>query len=166
MPRISIFCRIEGNFSEPHYYQEANIVMRDGGYQTRRGYRRHLSIVICLLLIFVLSTTVAHAITIVVDGDREDLWDGDGAGQTPATILDPNEPGVPDNVDIKRFQFTNDKDNFYFLIETWTSPPSLDSSQYVEICLDTDNDSTTTIHSNHGTQINRCAAVVGIDTVL
>src|SRR5690554_1556469 len=99
MPRTSIFCRITGNFSEPLYYQEANIMMRDGGFRAGRSYRRHLSIFICLVLIFVLSTTVAHAITIVVDGDRDDLWDGDGAGQTPGIITDPNEPDIVDNVD-------------------------------------------------------------------
>src|SRR5690554_1690918 len=46
MPRTSIFCRITGNFSEPLYYQEANIMMRDGGFRAGRSYRRHLSIFI------------------------------------------------------------------------------------------------------------------------
>jgi hypothetical protein len=139
--------------------------MRESDYQGSWRYRRHLSIVACLLLVFLLGTTVAHAITIVIDGDRDPLWDGAG-GQTPGTIVDPNEGNILDNVDIEQFQFTNDGDNFYFLIDTHASTPSLLPQQYVDICLDTDNDTGTTIHPDNIPQMNRCAEVVGIDTVV
>lgn len=94
-----------------------------------------------------------------------DEWDG------ASEIADVNETGVgdndiPDNLDIKTFRYTNDNDNFYFLIETWDSPPSLDPAQYIEICLDTDGDPSTTIHEDRVSQRNRCADVIGIDTVV
>ncbi len=126
------------------------------------------SVISFVLVILLLGITVASAITIVVDGNREALWDGSG-GQTPGSQTDTNESDINDDVDIKTFQWTNDTSNFYFLIEVYSPPPLMNDLAPIDICMDTDNDPSTDIPSSNSTQRDRCSystGVSGIDTVI
>ena len=124
-----------------------------------------IALAVALVAALILSS-VAYAITIVVDGNREALWNGNGV-QTPGTASDPNEPNINDNVDIMTFQWTNDQTNMYFLISTW-APPLMPNLAPVDICLNTDNSASTNIPATNTIQRNRCSygtGVNGIDTV-
>lgn len=125
------------------------------------------------LLLGVLVVGVAFAITITVDGDRESAWSG-GGGQTPGTINDPNENGTPpntvvDNVDIQTFQWTNDATTFYFLVDVWDVAPLMPALAPIDICLDSDNNVSTSIPAGNTIYQNRCAypsGVTGIDRII
>jgi MYXO-CTERM domain-containing protein len=128
---------------------------------------RRLSIVVALV-VALSSAVTAFAITITVDGDREAAWSGSG-GQTPGTATDPNEGSINDNVDIETFQWTNDTTNFYFLVDVQAAAPLMPALAVVDICLDTDNSTSTDIPSSNAIQRDRCSygtGVSGIDTVV
>ena len=115
-----------------------------------------IALIVALVAALILSS-VAYAITIVVDGVREAAWDGVG-GQVPGSITDPNEPLITDGYDIQRIQWTNDQTNMYFLVQTYANtittgfpPPT------IIICLDTDNNTAT------GGSYANCNNMVGID---
>ncbi len=125
-----------------------------------------MALVLALALALVTSGTV-WAITIVVDGDREAAWDGEG-GQIPGSVTDPNEPGINDNVDIEVLQWTNDQTDFYFMIGVYGAAPLMPALAPVNICFDTDNSDTTTIPASNGIYRDRCSydsGVTGIDTI-
>lgn len=130
--------------------------------------RLRFTLLILVLFMLAIMATVASAITIVVDGDREAAWDGIG-GQTPGSILDLNEVGINDNVDIQEFQWTNDQNNFYYLIRVWAAAPLMPALAPVNICLDTDNAVGTDIPVSNAIYRDRCAyasGVTGIDTIV
>ena len=115
-----------------------------------------LAVSVALVAALVLSS-VAYAITIVVDGVREAAWGGSG-GQTPGTVNDPNEPTITDGYDIQMFQWTNDGTNMYLLFQTyantiWTGFPL----PTIVICLNTDNNTAT------GGAYANCSNMTGID---
>jgi hypothetical protein len=122
------------------------------------------TVVLALLIV-----SVASAITIVVDGNREALWNGNGV-QIPGLATDGAlpEPNINTNVNINTFQWTNDPTNFYFLVSTWATPlmPPLAP---IDICLNTDNSNLTDIPASNAILRNRClypSGVTGIDTVV
>jgi hypothetical protein len=91
-------------------------------------------------------------------------------GMVPrGSITDPNEPAINDNVDIARFQWTNDQTHFYFLIEVHASAPLMPALAPINICLDTDNSLSTDIPATNAIYRNRCSyttGVSGIDIVI
>jgi hypothetical protein len=98
------------------------------------------AIVASVFLGLLLITTV-FALTIVVDGIREAEWASGG------TISDGNEASIVDSVDVVTFQWTNDSNNFYFLVETaanteWDRPSSPDDP-YMWFCINSDNNTST-----------------------
>jgi hypothetical protein len=112
------------------------------------------------LLAALMLSSVASAVTIVVDGVREAAWDGSG-GQTPGTILDPNEGAITDGYDIQRVQWTNDPTKLYLLIQTYANTIFTGNPMpTIFICLDTDNNSGT-----GGTYAN-CNGMTGIDRTI
>ncbi|RMG91983.1 MAG: hypothetical protein D6706_17485 [Chloroflexi bacterium] len=124
--------------------------------------------ILALVLVMVLGTSIAYAITIAIDGDRDPFWDGSGS-QTPGSIGDPDEGGINNNVDIQTFQWTNDQTNFYFLIDVHATAPLMPVLAPIDICLDTDSNSSTTIPATNGIDRNRCSystGVDGIDTII
>jgi hypothetical protein len=125
-----------------------------------------LAVVIALIAALMLSG-IAYAITIQVDGNRESAWDGFG-GQTPGKATDGDEGGINQNVDMKTFQWTNDGEYFYFLIDVWGPPPLMADTAPIDICLDSDKLTSTTIYTaGYGTTYrDRCLYVEGIDTVI
>lgn len=116
---------------------------------------------LALLLAF-LTSIVAFAITIIIDGTRESAWNGGGSISDDGG----NEIGIRDQNDIDRIQYTNDTTYYYFLIDTfantiWNNPFGLDPSFY--ICLNVDNDTGT------GTGgLTQCSngAMTGIDFII
>jgi hypothetical protein len=118
-----------------------------------------VAVTFAVLAALILSS-VAFAIVIVVDGVRESAWDGVG-GQTPGTVLDPNEAGITDGYDIQRFQWTNDSTKMYFLIQTFANTIFTGNPiPTIFICLNTDNLPTGGTYAN-------CNGMTGIDrTVL
>jgi hypothetical protein len=98
------------------------------------------------LILPLLIVSVASAITIQVDGNREPAWDG-----TPAQALDPNEADIDDRYDISEINWTNNSlgsapwGNLYLLVTTYANldvnyPPI---SPQIIICIDTDNSTVT-----------------------
>lgn len=122
---------------------------------------RKMMVFVMLVLALVLGTAVVHAITIIVDGDRESVWLTGSGSQTPGGISDPNETAIlEDNVDISMLRWTNDTTHMYFAVETHASPPRLSNfptPTNLYICLDTDNNSST------GSTYANCNAVNGFD---
>jgi hypothetical protein len=133
-----------------------------------------VAITLAVMAALILSS-VAFAITILVDGNRESLWNGDGV-QIPGTATDgnevpipPNDPGINDNVDIQTFQWTNSPTTFYFLVDVYASAPLMTRLAVVDICLNTDNSSSTDIPTSDVVLRDRCSypsGVSGIDTVV
>jgi hypothetical protein len=120
------------------------------------------------LLLALITSGVALAITIAVDGDRETAWDG-GGGQTPGTATDVDEAGINDNVDIENVQWTNDQANFYFLVDVYASAPLMPPLAVIDICLDTDDNASTDIPVSNVVDRDRCSydtGVSGIDTII
>lgn len=130
--------------------------------------KQKFAVLLMVILALVLGTVAVHAITIVVDGDRETAWDGVGA-TIPGLATDPNETGINDNVDIRNFRWTNDQTNFYFLVEVWGPPPLMPALAPIDICLDTDGLASTDIPITNSIQRDRCSyptGVTGIDRVI
>ena len=105
---------------------------------------RKYVVFLLLLLAMVVGTAVVHAITIVVDGVREAVWDTGSGVQLPGIQNDINEVDITDGYDIEQFLWTNDQDNMYFLMQTfattiWTGTPI----PTLVVCIDTDNNTTT-----------------------
>jgi hypothetical protein len=97
-----------------------------------------------MLLMALMAVSVAYAITIVVDGVREAVWDTGAGGQLPGIQNDPDEPAITDGYDMQQVLWTNDQTNMYLLIQTfadtiWTGTPR----PTIVICLDTDNSTIT-----------------------
>lgn len=119
---------------------------------------RKAAILLLLALMMVLGTAVVHAITIVIDGVREAVWDTGAGLQIPGIQNDPNEGPITDGYDIEQVLWTNDQNNMYFLMQTyadtiWTGTPR----PTMVICLDTDNDTGT------GGSYPNCNNMIGID---
>lgn len=103
------------------------------------------------LMMVLVTTIVAFAITITVDGVREAAWDGDGS-QTPGSQTDPNKSGIDDRYDIEEIQWTNDSTGgtapygyMYLLVKTYANfdanfPPG---QPWVLFCIDVDDDTGT-----------------------
>lgn len=118
--------------------------------------RSFLTLLVVLLSLFFVQTS--YAITIVIDGIREAVWDTGAGAQLPGIQNDLNEGGITDGYDVEQVLWTNDTSNFYFLMQTYantiwsgTTPPIL------VICIDTDNNTAT-----GGTYAN-CNNMSGID---
>lgn len=104
-----------------------------------------------LLFIF---TGLALAVTISVDGTRESAWDGEGS------VSDPDE-AISNEHDITRVQWTNDSENFYWLIETYDTTNWLGSfgdDPYIYLCINNDNDTGT------GSSYSNCPGGIGYDS--
>ena len=115
-----------------------------------------LAVTVALVAALVLSS-VAYAITIVVDGIREAAWNGSG-GQIPGSVTDVNDPAITDGYDLQTFQWTNDTSNMYFLISTWANTITTGfPNPTIVICLNTDNNTAT------GGSYANCNNMTGID---
>jgi hypothetical protein len=103
------------------------------------GRSKLLAIVISVVTL-IMVVGVAYAITITVDGTREAAWDGGGG------VDDPSEVGITnDGVDIRRVEWTNNTNNFYFLFRTdtatdWNRAPD---APYIYLCINNDNNTMT-----------------------
>jgi hypothetical protein len=126
-----------------------------------------LAVSIALVAALMLSS-VAYAITIIVDGVREAAWDGSG-GQTPGIQDDPDESGIDDRYDITEVRWTNDAlgsapwGNLFFFVETHGNYddtfPAFDPG--ILICIDTDNTTSTGT-----TASGYCNNMAGIDRTI
>jgi hypothetical protein len=130
-------------------------------------------VAITILFASVLVVGVAYALGIVVDGNRESLWISGSGGQVPGSIIDPDEISITNKaVNVKVISWTNDVNNFYFLIDTYGTPPELIDPEFVDVCINSDNSNTTDITSAASwavNQRNRCSyasGVTGIDRVI
>ena len=103
-----------------------------------RLLKRSTIVAVILALLF---SSVAAAITIVVDGVREAAWNAAG------TAADGNEiPITNDGVDISRVQWTNNTSNFFLLIETYANTDwnfGITAHPFVTFCMNTDNNTAT-----------------------
>jgi hypothetical protein len=119
-------------------------------------------------LLTLLMIGAALAATIVVDGQNtNNEW-----GSITPVISDPNEPGIPDVVDVSNVYLTNDGDYMYWRIDTYSAPTrwrrtgSGSNPSYLMICLDIDN------NINTGTSVSNCnglsqsATMDGVDYIL
>ncbi|MFZ6029787.1 MAG: hypothetical protein ACOYYS_18900 [Chloroflexota bacterium] len=116
--------------------------------------------VLSLVLALVLTST-AFAITITVDGTREAAWDGGGS----ATDDGGNEGSIRDGNDIDRVEYTNDGTYYYILIDTfgnviWNNTFGADPNLY--ICLNVDN------NSSGASGVTQCdnGNMAGVDYIL
>jgi len=125
----------------------------------------HTAAILSVLLSLVLTST-ALAITISVDGIKEAAWSSTGE-QTPGSQTDPDENNIDDRYDIIEVLWTNNSlggtapyGYMYFLIETVGNfdgniPPS---EPTVIICLDVDNNTSTGT-----TTTGYCNSMSGVD---
>lgn len=118
--------------------------------------RSFLTLFVMLISLFFVQTS--YAITIVIDGIREVVWDTGAGIQLPGIQNDVNEGGITDGYDVEQVLWTNDTTNFYFLMQTyantiWTGTPR----PTLVICINTDNNLGT-----GGTYAN-CNNMTGID---
>jgi hypothetical protein len=119
-----------------------------------------LVVLITSLILILLMTGIAQAITITVDGTREAAWDGLG-GQTPGSQTDVDEGGIDNTKDISRIQWTNDTTYMYFLVQTHGNISfDGDPQPAIYICLDTDNNSST------GDAYANCNGMTGIERTI
>ena len=117
-----------------------------------------LAVLITSLILTLMMTGIVQAITIVVDGTKEAVWDTGSGGQTPGSQSDVNEGTITDGYDIEEFKWTNDTTNMYFLMDTyattiWTGTPA----PTLVICIDVDNNTGT------GGSYANCNNMTGID---
>ncbi|MDQ7030942.1 MAG: hypothetical protein Q9O62_14810 [Ardenticatenia bacterium] len=122
---------------------------------------RRLEIVFAIVLVL-LSSTVALAVTINVDGNRELAWDTSTNGQTPGQITDVDESLITNDVDIEEFKWTNDTTYLYFLVDTYDIPRIAGglSPTRIYVCIDVDND------VNSGGYYGNCNSQSGFDKLV
>lgn len=116
-------------------------------------------IILLTLLVISLLVRNAFAVSIVVDGTKEATWDtGDGGGDVPGSVIDPDEAAITDGYDIQEFKWTNDTNDMFFLMDTYATTIWIGTPRpTMIICLDMDNNAGT-----GGTYAN-CASMTGID---
>lgn len=113
--------------------------------------KRNIVTIFLVVLTMIMVTSVAYAITITIDGVQDAVWTTGSGTQMPGAATDPNEDGtnstpvIDDDADIATVRWTNDAAFYYLLIETHGSPTRHDTglATRIDICLDTDNDTTT-----------------------
>ena len=106
-------------------------------------------LVITIVLLFVSTISVAYALQINVDGDPSD-WVPEASVATSPPIPGTLHPGS----DIAEVFFTNDRDNFYWRIDTYADPQwSSNDGHFMQICMNTDNDTSTGAQTLNGCNV-------------
>lgn len=124
-----------------------------------RKFKLISSLVLTIICLAALGISVAFAITIVVDGDRESAWDG----SQPGSQSDNDESAISGQYDIEEVKWTNNPNNFYILIDTYGTPHLFDGfgqTTRIYICIDTDND------QSNGEILSNCDETIKFDYVI